>query len=103
MPLAMRWPLLVTETLDAARWTTSCLMHGRRPVVADSTMQPVQAPHCNWRNLAAILATCAGITEADVRDWKESMTSDIYIVRAWNHRRYRIARFDAYQKSGRRG
>lgn len=55
------------------------------------------------RNLAAILATCAGITEADVRDWKESMTSDIYIVRAWNHRRYPVRAIDAYRESLRRG
>lgn len=57
----------------------------------------------DWRNLAAILAACAGITEADVRDWEESMWSDIYIVRAWNHCRYPVRGIDAWQESLRRG
>jgi hypothetical protein len=54
-------------------------------------------------DFAAVLATCVGITEADVRDWKESMTSYTYIVRAWNHRRYRVHRIDAVLESDRRG
>jgi hypothetical protein len=31
------------------------------------------------------------------------MTCDTYIVRAWNHRRYRVHRIDAVLESNRRG
>jgi hypothetical protein len=53
--------------------------------------------------LAAVLATCVGITEADVRKWTQHPCYDIYLVQAWNHKRYRVTGLEAYKEQCRRG
>jgi hypothetical protein len=52
--------------------------------------------------LAAVLATCVGITEADVRKWTQHPCYDIYLVQAWNHKRYQVTSLEAYKEQCRR-
>lgn len=52
--------------------------------------------------MESILATCAGITEIDVRDWYPHPECDIYVIRAWNHLRYNVLGIEAYKEFSRR-